>query len=43
MYAGKFPMATFYNKNMADIICNHKKRGVKNKNMQLILRVHNWE
>ena len=24
-------MATFNKKNMADIICNHKKRGVKKK------------
>ena len=39
IYAGKFPMATFNKKNMADIICNHKKRRVKNKNMQLILQV----
>ena len=43
MYAGKFPMATFNKKNIVDIICNHKKSGVKNKNTQLILQVRNWE
>ena len=31
-------MATFNKKSMADIICNHKKRGLKNKNTQLILQ-----
>ena len=31
IYAGVFSMATFNKKNMADIICNHKKRGVKKK------------
>ena len=30
-YAGKFPMPTFNTKNMVDIICNHKKCGVKKK------------
>ena len=31
IYAGEYPMATFNKKIMADIICNHEKRGVKNK------------
>ena len=34
-------MATFNKKNMVDIICNHKKRGVK-KNKLLILQVSNY-
>ena len=34
-------MATLNKKNVADIICNHKKCGVKYKNVQLILQVRN--